>query len=171
MSARRARRRLGPPGRGGISAIATIEEAIHLNASLAEAWDHYFDPSGWGAWVDGFQGPVAAEGYPHAGGTLRWRSIPAGRGEVTERVLAHEARRRHAIAFADPTMEGELETRFAIEGDGTRVTQRLDYRPLDRGPIARVGAVLFVKGQVRASMRRSLLAFRRAVEEAAALPA
>jgi Polyketide cyclase / dehydrase and lipid transport len=151
--------------------MATVEEAILVRASLAETWDRYFDARGWGSWVDGFQAAIEAEGYPEAGGVLRWRSIPAGRGEVVERVLEHEPRRRHLIAFADPAMEGELETRFEIEGEGTRVRQRLEYRLLDRGPIARLGAVLFVRSQVRQSVQRSLLAFRRAAEEAAALPA
>ena len=151
--------------------MATVEESVLVGASLAETWDRYFDARGWGSWVDGFQAAIEAEGYPEAGGVLRWRSIPAGRGEVTERVLEHEHRRRHLIAFCDPAMEGELETRFEIEGEGTRVRQRLEYRLLDRGPIARLGAVLFVRGQVRQSVQRSLLAFRRAAEEAAALPA
>jgi Polyketide cyclase / dehydrase and lipid transport len=151
--------------------MAIVEESVLVRASLAETWDRYFDPRGWGSWVDGFQATIEAEGYPQAGGVLRWRSIPAGRGEVTERVLEHEPRRRHLISFGDPAMEGELEARFEIEGEATRVSQRLDYRLLDRGPIARLGAVLFVRGQVRQSVQRSLLAFRRAAEEAAALPA
>ena len=151
--------------------MATIEETVHIEASLAEVWDHYFDVRAWGSWVDGFQAAIEAEGYPEAGGTLRWRSIPAGRGEVTERVLEHEHRRRHLIEFSDPEMEGRLETRFEITGERTRVTQELTYTLLAKGPIARMGAVLFVKSQVRASMQRSLLALRRAVEEAAALPA
>jgi hypothetical protein len=151
--------------------MAIVEESVLVRASLAETWDRYFDPRGWGSWVDGFQATIEAEDYPQAGGVLRWRSIPAGRGEVTERVLEHEPRRRHLIAFGDPAMEGELETRFVIEGEATRVSQRLDYRLLDRGPIARLGAVLFVRGQVRQSVQRSLFAFRRAAEEAAALPA
>jgi hypothetical protein len=149
--------------------MAIVEESVLVGASLAETWDRYFDARGWGSWVDGFQAAIDAEGYPEAGGVLRWRSIPAGRGEVTERVLEHEHRRRHLIAFADPAMEGELETVFEIEGEGTRVSQRLEYRLLDRGPIARLGAVLFVRSQVRQSVQRSLLAFRRAAEEAAAL--
>lgn len=144
---------------------------MHIRASLAEVWDHYFDVRGWGAWVDGFQAPVEVDGYPETGGALRWRSIPAGRGEVTERVIEHEHRRRHLIEFSDPEMEGRLETRFEIAGEGTRVTQELTYNLLARGPIARIGAVLFVKAQVRASMQRSLLAFGRAAEESAALPA
>jgi Polyketide cyclase / dehydrase and lipid transport len=151
--------------------MAIVEESVLVGASLAETWDRYFDARGWGSWVDGFQAAIDAEGYPEAGGVLRWRSIPAGRGEVTERVLEHEHRRRHLIAFADPAMEGELETVFEIEGEGTRVRQRLEYRLLDRGPIARLGAVLFVRSQIRQSVQRSLLAFRRAAEEATALPA
>ena len=151
--------------------MAIVEESVLVGASLAETWDRYFDARGWGSWVDGFQAAIDAEGYPEAGGVLRWRSIPAGRGEVTERVLEHEHRRRHLIAFADPAMEGELETVFEIEGEGTRVSQRLEYRLLDRGPIARLGAVLFVRSQIRQSVQRSLLAFRRAAEEATALPA
>ena len=141
-----------------------------VRASLAETWDHYFDPRGWPGWVDGFQSVVKTDAYPQPGGTLRWRSTPAGRGEVLERVLEHEPRRRHLVEFSDPAMEGELETRFEIEGDGTRVSQRLDYHLLGRGPIARLGGVLFVRGQVRQSLERSLEAFRRTVEEAA-LPA
>ena len=151
--------------------MATVDETVQIGASLAEVWDHYFDVRGWGSWVDGFQTTIEAEGYPEADGTLRWRSIPAGRGEVTEHVLEHEHRRRHLIEFSDPEMEGKLETRFEIAGEGTRVTQVLTYGLVARGPIARLGAVLFVKGQVRASVQRSLLAFKRAAEEAAALPA
>ncbi len=151
--------------------MATVDESVQIGASLAEIWNHYFDVRAWGAWVDGFQAAIEAEDYPAAGSTLRWRSIPAGRGEVTEHVLEHEHRRRHLIEFSDPEMEGRLETRFEIAGEGTRVTQELTYTLLAKGPIARMGAVLFVKSQVRASMQRSLLAFRRAVEEAAALPA
>src|SRR5919106_4953218 len=117
--------------------MATIEESVQVSASLAEVWDHYFDARGWGAWVDGFQAAVEADGYPDIGGTLRWRSIPAGRGEVTERVLEHEHRRRHLIEFSDPEMEVRLETCFEIAGEGTRVMQILTYRLLARGPIAR----------------------------------
>jgi len=150
--------------------MATVEESVLLGATLVETWDRFFDSRGWASWVDGFGSVVAEEGYPDTGGSLRWRSIPAGRGEVRERVLDHEPRHRHLIAFSDPQMEGELDSRFAIEGEGTRLTQRLDYRLLERGPIARLGAVLFVRSQVGASMRRSQEALRRVVAEAPGLP-
>lgn len=139
--------------------MATVEESVQVGASLAEAWESYFQPDAWPEWVDGFQSVVDSDGYPAVGGTLRWRSTPAGRGEVTERVLEHSERRAHRVEFADPAMTGQMETRFAIAGDGTTVTQRVEYRLLQRGPIALLAGALFVSSQVRRSMRRTLLDF------------
>ena len=146
-----------------------VQASILIKASLAETWDHYFDPRGWSVWVDGFQATESAEGYPETGGTLQWRSVEAGRGRVTESVLEHEPRSRHRVSFSDPQTEGELLTEMVIEGDGTRVTQTMDYRLRGRGPLAWVSDRLFVRSQVRGSLERSLLRFKHEVEEIAAL--
>ena len=140
-----------------------------VRASLAETWDHYFEPLGWRAWVDQFDAVIASDGYPRTGGTLRWRSVPAGRGEVSERVLEHEPRRIHRIAWEDPASEGELETTFEMRRESTRVTQALEYRLRDPGLFARMGNLLFVRSQMRRSLERSLARFRHEVEELAAL--
>ncbi|MGH2953691.1 MAG: SRPBCC family protein [Solirubrobacterales bacterium] len=145
--------------------MGRASQSILVGASLAETWDHYFDPRGWPAWVDGFQAVEAAEGYPEVGGTLRWRSLGAGRGRVGERVLEHEPRRRHRIAFEDPQSAGELETTFAIEGEGTRVTLQVEYRLPGRGPFVWLTDRLFVRGQVQRSLQRSLLRLQHEVEE------
>jgi hypothetical protein len=136
--------------------MSTIAESVVVDGSLAEAWDYYFEPDGWPAWVDGFGRVVASDGYPEPGGSLRWSSIPAGRGEVTEHVLEHEARRLHRVAFRDPSSAGELRTTFAIEGQGTLVAQRLEYRLVSAGPFAWLTDRLFIRSQMRRSMRRSL---------------
>lgn len=149
--------------------MPAVSSSVLVEASLAETWEYYFDPRGWPAWVDGFQAVIdSSADYPRAGATLRWRSVPAGRGEVREVVLEHEVRRLHRIAFADPAMSGELETSFAIEGAGTRVRQHLHYSLAGRGPIVRLAAALFVKGQIRSSLERGLQALKREVEELAA---
>jgi uncharacterized membrane protein len=145
--------------------MGSASQSILVDASLAETWDHYFDLRGWPAWVDGFKAVEAADGYPEEGGTLRWRSVGAGRGQVSERVLEHEQRRRHRIAFEDPQSAGELETTFAIEGDGTRVTLTVDYRLPRGGPFAWLTDRLFVRGQVARSLGRSLLQLKHEVEE------
>jgi hypothetical protein len=145
--------------------VSQVSEFVAVEASLAEVWDYYFNPRGWPAWVDGFGRVQASDGYPEAGGSLRWSSIPSGRGEVTEHVLEHEARRLHRVAFRDPESAGELETSFEIDGRGTRVTQRLDYRLASRGPLTWLTDRLFIRSQLRGSMRRSLARLRLEVEE------
>jgi uncharacterized membrane protein len=146
-----------------------LKDSVLVEATLAETWDFYFDPGGWPAWVDGFQAVVSSEDYPAEGGQLVWRSTPAGRGEVRERVREHVNRRRHMIEFTDPGSSGSLLSEFAIEGEGTRVTLTLAYRLAQSGPFAWLTDRLFVRGQVRQSLGRSLARFKHEVEELARL--
>jgi uncharacterized membrane protein len=141
--------------------VAVVEESVVVEASLAEAWEMYFDPETWPSWVDGFARVQSARDYPERGGELRWESTPAGRGLVTERVLEHEPRRRHLVEFADPESEGELETTFEIVGEqATKVEQTMTYRLSKRGPLRGITDVLFIRPQFRRSLSRSLERFR-----------
>lgn len=144
--------------------MATLTESVLVGASLADTWTHYFDPDGWPAWVEGFGRVERADGYPEEAGELVWSSNAAGRGTVNETVLAHEPRTLHRIAFSDPQSRGELTTRFAIEGQGTRVTLELAYTVGRGGPLSWVTDMLFARSQVAGSMRRSLAEFRAEVE-------
>jgi hypothetical protein len=148
--------------------MAELSESVLVNASLAHAWDFYFEQGGWPAWVDGFGGVESSDGYPETGGTLVWRSTPAGRGTVRERVLAHEPRTLHRIAFSDPGSTGELTTRFAVEGDATRVTLELGYALASPGPLSRLTDRLFVRGQQRQALQRTLARFRLEAEDLSA---
>jgi uncharacterized membrane protein len=147
--------------------VATLTESLLVRGSLKEVWEFYFDPRGWPSWVDGFAAVERAEGYPEQGATLVWRSKPAGRGTVTERVLEHSPRTRHRIEWSDPESSGALLSEFAVEGDAVRVTLRLDYRIAGGGPFNRITERLFVRGQVVKSLQRSLLRFKHEAEEAA----
>lgn len=147
---------------------ATAE--ISISATLAEVWSQYFDAEGWRVWVDGFAAVEASAGYPLEGGSLIWRSRPQGRGTVEERVLAHEPRRLHRIAFADEHSQGEMETRFAIEGSVVRIEQTVTYSLARQGALGPLTDILFVRPQIRRSLQRSLERFRYEAEFAA-LPA
>jgi len=144
--------------------MSRVSESVLIQASLAEVWDFYFEPRGWPAWVDGFASVETSDGYPEPGGSLRWRSIPAGRGGVTEHVLEHEPRRLHRVAFRDSEAAGELRSSFAIEGETARVTQELDYRLRRRNPLARLTDRLFIRSQMRDSVRRSLARLKVEIE-------
>lgn len=146
--------------------MSEVSASVAIAASLAEVWEHHFDPAGWPSWADGFGAVVSNEGYPAQGGCLRWRSTPAGRGEVSEEVLEHRPRGLHRIAFTDPQTDGELRTTFAIEGARVRVTQELSYRLRGGGPFAALTDFLFIRSQQRRSLQRSLDALGRVVEGA-----
>jgi uncharacterized membrane protein len=150
--------------------VGKVSESIVIDAPLAEVWDFYFQPDAWPAWVDQFAHVESSDGYPDAGGVLRWQSGSAGRGAVTERVLVHEPRTRHRIAFTDPESEGELEVRFGIEpGEGTgatKVEQEMEYRITSGGVLSGLTDVLFVRSQVRGSLQRSLARLRAEVLQA-----
>ena len=148
--------------------MSTVKAAVAVRASLAEVWDYYFDPVGWSAWVDGYARVDSDMGYPDVGGTLRWSSGPAGRGTVTERVVEHEPRRLHRIEFEDPETTGSLVVTFAIEGEGTVVTQELEYRLREGGVFAKVTDRLFIRSQMRGSLGRSLARLKLEVEDAGA---
>jgi hypothetical protein len=147
--------------------MGEVAESVMIDASLAETWDCHFDRRRWASWVEGFAAVESAEGYPKTGGRLRWRSTPAGRGTVAEEVLAHQPRSLHRVAFTDPQSQGELETRFEVRGDQTRVEQRLRYDLRRRGPFSWLTDRLFVRPQLRHSMQRSLNRLKREVEDTA----
>jgi len=149
--------------------MSSVRASTAIAASLAETWDHYFEPRGWPAWVDQFAAVVdLGGGYPEAGGTLRWRSGSAGRGEVRERVLDHEPRRLNRVDWEDPQSSGRLTTTFEIKGDRTEVTQELDYELNKGSAFAVITDRLFVRSQMRGSLERSLAALKHEVEELAA---
>ncbi len=147
--------------------MARLTESLLVSASLAETWAFYFEPRSWASWVDGFGSLERADGYPEGGGTLVWNSNPAGRGTVRERVLEHSPRTRHRIEFADPESSGELLSQFAVEGERTRVTLTMEYRLSARGPLSGLTDRLFVRGQIRQALQRTLLRFKHEAEEAA----
>ncbi|MGI9019534.1 MAG: SRPBCC family protein [Solirubrobacterales bacterium] len=143
-----------------------VSAEVLVEASLAETWDYYFEPRSWVAWSDGFGEVASSERYPEAGGTLRWRSTRAGRGEVTETVLEHHPRRFHRIAFSDPQSEGELAVSFEIQGEATLLRQAFSYRLHGAGFFGLVSDALFIRPQQRRSLERSLIRLKHEVEQA-----
>ena len=147
--------------------MGKVEASVEIAAPLAEVWDLYFDRARWPSWVDGFSSVASEDGYPEVGGTLEWRSTPAGRGTVHERVTAHEPRSLHRIDYEDPESSGTLEVSFEMQpasdaesGRRTMVTQRLEYVIRTGGPLRGVLDVLFVRSQMRRSLERSLIELR-----------
>jgi hypothetical protein len=150
--------------------VGLVADSVHVAAPVAVVWRLYFEPATWPAWVDGFGSVESSDGYPERGGALRWRSTPAGRGTVTERVVEHVPQRLHRIEFSDPESEGELATAFQPEpepdgAEGTRVSQEVSYRVRDAGVLTRISDPLFIRPQFGRSLRRSLERLRIEAEQ------
>jgi len=128
-----------------------------ISCSLAEAWDTLAGLATFSNWVDGFGKLVSDEGeWPAPGSVITWESAPRGRGTVREEVLDARQRERLEVEFADDAASGLVATALAIEGDGVRIEQQINYRLSDPGPFGIVADLLFVRGEQRRSLERSL---------------
>jgi Polyketide cyclase / dehydrase and lipid transport len=88
--------------------MRTVHVARTFAASVADAEAHWYDTARWADWVDGLERVVGVEGgWPRAGATVNWLSGPAGRGSVTERVLAHQPLRGQTVEVGDDAIRGE----------------------------------------------------------------
>lgn len=151
--------------------MGRVSAAIDIAAPLADVWAFYFEPRSWPSWVDGFSALTTAPGYPERGGALQWRSTPAGRGVVSERVLEHEPRRCHRISFNDDYASGEQTSRFEIVTGGgdshrTSVAVELTYSLRSPGVLGPITDPLFVRPQMRRSLARTLERLRAEIEAA-----
>lgn len=146
--------------------MAMVEAEITVAGPQSEAWDFFFAQMTWPGWVDGFDRVIEVDGYPEVGGTLRWSTSPAGRGEVTEVVTEHDPRRLHVVEVSDQFVEGTLRTSFVAVGDqACRVHQQLEYKLTNGSPFSRVTDFFFIRPQMRGTIQRSLNAFRLECED------
>src|SRR2546421_1465846 len=101
--------------------------------SVHEAQELWCDTSRWHMWVDGLDRVLSVEGdWPRPGSTVRWQSNPAGRGHVTERVVAYEELGGLSTEVLDDSITGRQAVTFAPVEDGVAVELVLEYELLRR---------------------------------------
>ena len=135
------------------------------------AFGLWTDLTRWPTFVDGF-GHVdrVDDAGPGEGAKLVWRSGPAGRGLVTERVVASEPGARFVTQVFDERMRGTQALAFAAVDEGsTRVDLELDYTLARGGPLSAVTDLLFIRRALTDAIRRTLERFRTEAAEEAAL--
>jgi uncharacterized membrane protein len=103
---------------------------------------------------------VRSEGeWPAPGALIEWQSTPAGRGDVRERVVAHEPGVSLTTEFADDRSRGTQLVKFEPLEGGVAVTLELDYTLTGIRFGALVLDALFVRRAIRDSLRRTLQRF------------
>jgi uncharacterized membrane protein len=133
---------------------------------LAAAEALWYDTDRWVEWVVGLERVVGVEpGWPaRVGATVTWRSNPAGRGTVRERVLEHVAGARQRLAVADDTIEGEQTISFAPADGGVQVSLTLRFRRPAGGLLTALVDVLFSRRAMSDALAHTLERFAAALD-------
>ena len=139
--------------------------ALDLPGSVAEAEALWYDTDRWPSFVDGFGHVVSRdEGWPGAGATLVWDSLPNGRGRVVERVVAQAPGDGQTVQVEDPRLRGRQTVAFAPVEDEVTISLALEYQLEQAGPLRAVVDALFIRRALRDSLRRTLVRFARELE-------
>ena len=129
-------------------------------AAMAEAERCWYDTSRWPSWVDGLDHVVqTAAPWPRVGGGVTWQSGPAGRGRVTEQVVAYAPARGQSLEVSDDAVTGRQTVAFIQVPDGVEVTLEFEYRLHRRSPVSPVVDLLFIRRQMTESLLRTLERF------------
>jgi hypothetical protein len=140
--------------------MATARASRSLPGLVHEAELRWYDTERWPAWVDGLDRVLSAdENWPEVGATVIWESGPAGRGRVTERVLAYEARRGQTVQVEDDSITGRQSVSFVPAGDGLEVQLRLEYRITKSSIVTPVVDFLFIRRVMSRSLAYTLERF------------
>ena len=130
-----------------------------------KALELWTDVRRWASFVEGFGHIERVDpGWPGPGSKVVWRSGPAGRGQVTERVLESGP-----DGFATQVFEEALTgtQRLSVEPleQGTRAELALEYELARGGPARWLADVIFIRRAQRDALRRTLGRFAIEAEE------
>jgi uncharacterized membrane protein len=135
-----------------------------------EAYDLWTDVARMPTFVDGFSHPDRLDdSWPDEGARLVWRSVPGGRGAVTERVVKAEPPVTHELAVFEEKLDGTQRATFTPQEEGTRVDLELDYTVSVGGPLKALVDVLFIRRAQNDALARTLRRFATEAAEQAAL--
>jgi hypothetical protein len=143
-----------------MSAMRPVEVSETFAGTVAEAERCWYAARGWPRWVDGCDSVLAVDaGWPEPGATVTWASGPAGRGQVSERVVSHERLRGMTVAVADDSIRGEQRVSFIPDADAVTVELSLAYTLVRRSPISPLVDLLFIRRAMAASLTSTLHRF------------
>jgi uncharacterized membrane protein len=149
--------------------MGVARDALTINLPAERAFDLWTDLSRWATFVDGFARVERVDDtWPAEGAKLVWHSGPAGRGIVTERVVASEPGERLVTQVFEERMHGAQAILFEpVDDASTRVDMELDYTLTGAGPFGGITDLLFIRRAQTDAIRRTLRRFAtEAAEEA-----
>jgi uncharacterized membrane protein len=150
--------------------MAVARAAAVVPLPPEQAYELWTDVRRWPTFVDGFGHPERVDdAWPEKGAKLVWKSVPGGRGAVTERVTKAEPARVHEVNVFEEKLDGTQRATFTPDAEGTRVDLTLDYKVSVGGPLKPVVDVLFIRRAQNDALARTLRRFATEAAEQAAL--
>jgi uncharacterized membrane protein len=137
-----------------------------------DAYRLWVDIDRWPTFIEGFAHALERpQSWPEEGSKIVWRSIPGGRGQVTERVLESQPGRAVVTQVYEEALTGRQTISFEpLEaGEGTLVMLQLDYELGRTGVLGRITDVLFIRRALSDSLERTLRRFAAEAAEEGAL--
>lgn len=151
--------------------MAHVRRETVVDLTPDEAFELWVDIARWPTFIDGFaHAERVDESWPETGAKLVWKSVPTGRGTVTEKVRTSVPGRRLATEVIEERMTGTQTVEFeAAEGGGSVVALELDYRLQKGGPLGALVDVIFIRRAQNDALTRTLRRFATEAAEQAAL--
>jgi uncharacterized membrane protein len=135
-----------------------------------EAYELWTDVRRWSTFVDGFGHLERVDdGWPELSAKLVWKSVPGGRGTVTEKVTRALPGALHQVAVLEEKLDGTQTVTFAPVDEATWVELELDYTVSVGGPFKPVVDALFIRRAQNDALARTLRRFRTEAAEQASL--
>ncbi len=128
--------------------------------TVGDAEAVWYDTGRWPRWVVGLADVESVTGgWPEPGGEVSWRSGPAGRGTVRERVVSYETPGGQTVAVQDDSIRGTQTVSFEADGENVSITLSLDYALKRRSPLLKLVDVLFIRRAMSRSLEETLSRF------------
>jgi Polyketide cyclase / dehydrase and lipid transport len=143
--------------------MARVGIALSFLGTVHEAETCWYDHVRWPRWVDGLERVLdVTAGWPTAGGRIVWQSGPAGRGRVSETVIAYTPLGGQSVDVDDDSITGRQIVAFgpAPGGDGmVEVVLSLDYEIKRRTIVTPLIDRLFIRRAMESSLKATLVRF------------
>jgi hypothetical protein len=140
--------------------MPTVGATQTFPGSIRDAESLWYDVERWGRWLPGLEAVEHVSGaWPGVGAVVRWRSVPAGRGRVVERVVEFEPLSGQTVEVEDDSMRGRQTVGFAPEGEDVAVEVSLSYELKQRSVLMALIDALSIRGSMRRALEQTLARF------------
>jgi hypothetical protein len=127
------------------------------------------DLSRWASFVEGFARVLEADPDWPQSGRVVWESIPAGRGQVTEKVADPPLAGEFATLVFEDRLAGRQAFRAVESAGGSLVELSLEYTLTKYGPLGALADAVFIRRALRDSLRRTVDRFAVEAQDEAGL--